>query len=138
MHKLRTERRWIVAAAALAALAVGAKGADADEPGPGGARPMVPKNGAEVYEVYCQVCHMAGGKGAAGAARFPALAANARLGTAAYAIYMVDNGKAGMPGFKEALTPAQVAEVVAYLRTHFGNAYAEPVTASDVQAMRGQ
>ena len=126
----------MAAAAGLAALALGVRGAGADEPGPGGSRPMVPKNGAEVYEVYCQVCHMPGGKGAQGAARFPALASNERLGTAAYAVYMVDNGKAGMPGFKEALSHAQVAEVVAYLRTHFGNTYAEPVTAADVEAIR--
>ena len=129
-------RRWIVAGAALAALAVGVRGADADEPGPGGTRPTVPRTAAEVYEVYCRVCHMAGGEGATGAGRFPALASNARMGTSAYAIYMIEKGKGGMPGFGEQLSAEQVAQLVAYLRTHFGNAYAEPVTAAEVEAVR--
>ena len=79
---------------------------------------------------------MADAAGARGAGTFPALARNERLGTAAYAIYMVENGKGGMPGFRSALTPAQVAALVGYLRTHFGNDYREPVTAAEVEAMR--
>ena len=108
----------------------------ADEPGPGGSKPPVPKSGEEVYRMYCQACHMADAAGARGAGTFPALARNERLGTAAYAIYMVENGKGGMPGFRGALTSAQVAALVGYLRTHFGNDYREPVTAAEVEAMR--
>ena len=121
--------RLIPLAAFLAALALPAL---ADEPGPGGSKPPVPKTGADIYRMYCQACHMADAKGAMGAANFPALASNPRLGTAAYAIYMVQDGKGGMPWFRDSLTPEQVAMVVGYLRTHFGNAYPEPVTAADV------
>lgn len=118
---------------ALAALAL-ATPALADEPGPGGTKPPMPKTGEEVYKVYCQGCHMPGGVGAEGAARFPALAKNERLGTTAYAAYIVANGKGGMPWFKDTLSKEQAREVIAYLRTHFGNAYKDPVTAEDVAA----
>jgi len=128
-------RGWFVAGAALAALAIGVRGAGADEPGPGGLRPIAPRTGAEVYQVYCQVCHMAGGEGAAGAGAFPALARNARLATSAYPIYMIARGKGAMPSFEE-LSDEQLAELVSYLRTHFGNAYPEPVTAAEVHALR--
>lgn len=121
------------AVALIAALAVPAS---ADEPGPGGSKPPVPKNGEEVYVMMCQSCHMAGGKGAVGAASFPALANNPRLGTAAYPIYIIEKGKGGMPWFRDTLTPAQVAQVVGYLRTHFGNDFPEPVTAAEVEAIR--
>lgn len=107
----------------------------ADEPGPGGSKPPKPKDGADIYRMYCQVCHMADGKGAVGAGVFPALASNARIGTAQYAIYMIEKGKGGMPYFSDSLSPAQVADVVNYIRTHFGNDYKDAVTAKDVEPM---
>ena len=120
---------------ALAFLVAASVPAFADEPGPGGSKPPTPKNGAEVYRFYCQACHMADAKGAVGAGAFPALANNARIGTAQYAIYMIEKGKGGMPYFSDQLTPAQVADVVNYVRTHFGNAYKDAVTAADVEPM---
>ena len=116
-------------AALMTALALPAL---ADEPGPGGSRPPIPKNGAEIYKTYCQACHMADAKGAVGAGMFPALAGNARLGTAQYAVYLIAKGKGGMPWFNESLTPAQIADVTNYIRTHFGNDYKDVVTAADV------
>jgi mono/diheme cytochrome c family protein len=107
----------------------------ADEPGPGGTKPVVPKTGEEVYRFVCQACHMEGGKGAKGAGDFPALANNPRLGTPTYAIYMIEKGKGGMPYFSDSLTPAQVAAVVNYVRSHFGNAYKDQVTAADVEPL---
>ena len=41
-------------------------------------------------------------------------------------------GKGGMPYFSDSLTPAQIADVTNYIRTHFGNAYKDTVTAADV------
>lgn len=119
---------------ALGALALLATPALADEPGPGGSKPPMPKTGAEVYKVYCQGCHMPGGVGAVGAARFPALAKNERLGTTAYAAYIIANGKGGMPWFKDSLSKDQARELIGYLRTHFGNDYKDPVTPEDVAA----
>ena len=118
--------------AGLALLAAVATPALADDPGPGGERPPIPKDGHEIYVFYCQVCHMADGKGAVGAAVFPALANNPRMGTAAYAINMIEKGRGGMPWFADQLTPAQVAQVINYLRTNMGNNYPEPVTAEQV------
>ena len=119
--------------AALAFLSAMAAPALADDPGPGGSRPPIPKDGREIYVFYCQACHMADAKGAVGAARFPALASNPRLGTTAYAISIVEKGRGGMPYFSDSLTPTQVAQVVTYLRTNFGNSYPEPVTAAQVE-----
>ena len=75
------------------------------------------------------------GKGATGAATIPALAANPKLGTAAYPILIVLEGKGVMPGFTEYLKPAQIAQVITYVRTSFGNSYAKPVTEADVEAI---
>src|SRR6185369_12094145 len=104
---------------ALALLAAIATPVLADDPGPGGTRPPIPKDGREIYVFYCQACHMADAKGAVGAGRFPALASNPRLGTTAYAISIVEKGRGGMPYFSDSLSPTQVAQVVTYLRTNF-------------------
>ena len=106
--------------------------ARADEPGPGGSKPPVPRTGEEVYRMVCQACHMADGKGAVGAGAFPALASNPRLQGALYPIVITEKGKGGMPYFSDSLSPAQVAAVITYIRTHFGNNYPEPVTEADV------
>lgn len=127
--------RAILAGVALAASAALAVPALADDPGPGGERPPMPKGGAQIYQFYCQACHMADAKGATGAAVFPSLASNPRLATAGYPIAVILRGKGGMPWFDELLTPDQVAELVTWLRTHNGNAYAQPVTAADVEKL---
>ena len=41
-----------------------------------------------------------------------------------------------MPPFGDMMTDGQVAAVVNYLRTHFGNSYQDVVTASDVRDAR--
>jgi mono/diheme cytochrome c family protein len=94
------------------------------------------KDGAAVYKHVCQACHMADAKGAAGAgAGFPALAGNQKLKIASYPVYMILNGHGGMPWFSGLLTDRQIADVVNYIRTHFGNNYNDPVKAADVAAM---
>ena len=107
----------------------------ADEPGPGGSKPPVPVTGEQVYRMVCQTCHMADGKGAVGAAAFPALASNPKMKMAAYPIVMVVKGRGGMPGFTDLLSAEQTAAVITYVRTNFGNAYPEPVTAEDVKRL---
>ncbi|MFD3264657.1 c-type cytochrome [Phenylobacterium ferrooxidans] len=107
----------------------------ADEPGPGGGKPPVPVPGEQVYRMVCQTCHMADGKGAVGAAAFPALASNPKMKMAAYPIVMVTKGRGGMPGFTDMLSAEQTAAVITYVRTNFGNAYPEPVTAEDVKRL---
>lgn len=125
--------RILIAAALLAAAP-----ALADEPGPGGTRPVVSVTGKEVYRNVCQACHMADGKGGSGAATIPALANNRRLAAAAYPIILVARGRGAMPWFNDSLSAKQIAEVVTYVRTHFGNDYPQAVTEADVARLAGK
>jgi len=89
-------------------------------------------SGQQIFTYICQACHMANAKGGTGAATIPALAGNPRLKNAGYPIIRVLRGHGAMPGFATVLTPAEIAKVVTYVRTHFGNNYADPVTEADV------
>ena len=120
---------------ALVALAVAGVSvpATADAPGAGGTQALGPETGEHVYRQICPACHMADGKGASGAGTFPALAENPRLASPVYPIIVVTRGKGGMPWFSNALSPAKVAAVITYVRTHFGNHFTTPVTEADVK-----
>jgi len=93
--------------------------------------------GAAVFQHVCQGCHMPGGRGASGAGAFPALAHNPKLENAGYPISMVLNGHGGMPWFNGVLSPTQIADVLNYVRTHFGNNYTDKITPADVTAAAG-
>lgn len=93
-------------------------------------------DGEQVYRKICQACHMPDGKGAQGAGAYPSLAENARLAAALYPVQIVLNGRNGMPPFQRFLDDAQVAAVVNYVRTSFGNHYTDNVSADDVKEMR--
>jgi mono/diheme cytochrome c family protein len=92
--------------------------------------------GEGVYADLCQGCHMPGGVGAVGAGAYPALARNPNLTDPGYPLTMVVNGRAGMPPFGELLSDQQVAAVVNYIRSHFGNGFSGEVTPADAQAVR--
>ena len=98
--------------------------------------PVPYHSGEEIYRRVCQACHMPAGQGAEGAAKYPAFAHNSRLQAADYPIFMVLNGHGAMPAFKGSLTDAQVAAVVGYIRTSFGNRYREPVKPAAVAEAR--
>jgi mono/diheme cytochrome c family protein len=91
------------------------------------------KDGEHLYRAICQGCHMQDGKGAQGAGAYPALAANPRLASGLYPVSVVWNGKNGMPPVGHYLDDAQIAAVVNYVRTHFGNSYADNLSAADVK-----
>ena len=95
-----------------------------------------PVTGEEVYQQVCQACHMADAKGGTGAGMIPALAKNPKLAEAGYPIGMILQGRGAMPSLTDLLSPAQIAGVVTYVRTHFGNSYKDKVTAADVKAQR--
>jgi len=97
---------------------------------------FVEMSGEELFSNVCQGCHMPGGTGATGAGSYPSLAGNRNLESSGYPIYVVVNGRRGMPPFGEMMTDDQIAAVVNYLRTHFGNSYEDRVTAKDVRAAR--
>jgi mono/diheme cytochrome c family protein len=92
--------------------------------------------GEAIYKEICQGCHMPDAKGASGAGMYPALAANRKLAAAAFPVGVMINGLRAMPEFGSSMNDAQIAGVVTYVRSHFGNAYADPVTAADVAARR--
>ena len=79
---------------------------------------------------------MGRGEGAVGAGRYPALAKNENLRTAGYPLDVVLHGYKSMPPFAKLMSDEQVAAVVNYVRTHFGNEYADAVTADDVKNAR--
>ena len=91
--------------------------------------------GEQTYREICQACHMAHAEGGMGAGKVPALASNPHLADADFAIGRVLRGRGGMPAFAEMLSPEQIAGVLGYVRTHFGNAYAAPISASDVKRL---
>ena len=94
------------------------------------------KDGEAVFKSICQGCHMPDAKGAVGAGAYPALAANPNLAAGAFPIVMVINGRKAMPPLGGMLSDQQVAEVVNYLRTHFGNRYKDKVSIQDVKDIR--
>lgn len=116
-------------------------GSNRNSPGlaqkPGGGPPNLhqPVSGEQVYRQICQACHMADGKGGSGAGTIPALANNSRLSGAAYPITVIVRGKGAMPPLTTLLDPTQVAAVTGFIRTHFGNSYASPVTEGDVRKL---
>jgi mono/diheme cytochrome c family protein len=97
---------------------------------------FVEMTGEELFANVCQGCHMPDAAGAAGAGAYPSLIANRNLTTSSYAVHLVVNGRRGMPPFGDMMTDGQVAAVVNYLRTHFGNSYADTVTAREVKEAR--
>ena len=93
---------------------------------------FVEMSGEELFSNVCQGCHMPNAGGATGAGAYPSLASNPNLQSSAYAIDLVVNGHRAMPPFGDMMNDAQVAAVVNYLRTHFGNDYRDAVTPKDV------
>ncbi|HXR20440.1 MAG TPA: cytochrome c [Steroidobacteraceae bacterium] len=94
------------------------------------------RTGEELFQNLCQGCHMPDAQGAAGAGAYPALAANPRLAAAVYPILVVLRGQRAMPPFAESLDDEQVANVVNYVRTHFGNHYKDQITPEAVKTHR--
>jgi mono/diheme cytochrome c family protein len=94
------------------------------------------RTGEAIYKGICQGCHMPDAKGAVGAGAYPALANNRRLASAAYPALVVIKGQKAMPSFGDLLSDAQIAEVVNYVRSNFGNRYADGLTSEAVKALR--
>lgn len=94
------------------------------------------QTGEDLFRNICQGCHMPDAKGAIGAGAYPALASNPRLSAAVYPITVVLHGQRAMPTFGESLNDEQVAIVINYVRTHFGNHYKDQVTPAAVKARR--
>lgn len=94
------------------------------------------QSGHAIYKGICQGCHMPDAKGAHGAGVYPALVQDPRLATAAYPVLIVTRGQKGMPAFDRYLSDDQIANVVNYIRGHFGNHYTDKVAPDDVKKDR--
>jgi mono/diheme cytochrome c family protein len=141
-ERLPVRRRWIALLAATAATA-----ALADDNSVTSTAGFAKAGGAEIYSHICQGCHMPGAQGAAGAGHYPKLAGDPALVSWQYVALTVLHGKNGMPAFGQQptgealdfllvhLSDAQVADIVNYIRSNFGNYYKSSVTAEQVAAL---
>ena len=102
--------------------------------------------GQKVFSTNCSSCHQANGKGQPGV--FPPLAGNAVVtGDASKVIHIVKDGLNGkisvngktyngqMPPWKGTLSDSDIAAVVTYIRSSWGN-HASAVTASQVTSTK--
>jgi mono/diheme cytochrome c family protein len=94
------------------------------------------QGGQAIFTNVCQGCHMAQAQGAVGAGMYPALAKNGKLEVSGYPVAVVMHGQKAMPAFGPLLNDQQIADVVNYVRTNFGNKYKDKVSAADVKAQR--
>jgi mono/diheme cytochrome c family protein len=102
-------------------------------------------DGEAIFQRICQGCHMPDAKGALGAGTYPALTGNPRLISAPYMAAVILHGRHNMPSFIQTgdagpledakLSDTQIAGVINYIRTHFGNHYTDRITAQDVAGM---
>ncbi len=102
--------------------------------------------GQKIYDAQCAVCHRVDGRGMP--PHFPPLANNPsiEMDSSVNPIRMVLNGgyapgtarnptPYGMPPFAQTLSDEEIAAVVTYIRTAWGN-HGTPVTAEDANALR--
>jgi mono/diheme cytochrome c family protein len=113
-----------------------------DKPFPQAEAPLSPgfrfaeSTGEQIFAAVCQGCHMQDGRGASGAGSYPSLAGDNNLEAGGYPVYVVVRGQRAMPPVGRMMSDDQVAAVVNYVRTHFGNQYQDPVTSDEVKQVR--
>ncbi|KAA0079254.1 c-type cytochrome [Trinickia soli] len=124
----------------------GENGASAKSAMSGEERELLVRLGAKIYDAQCATCH--GKRGEGKLPDFPPLANNQsiQMTSAVNPIRMVLNGgyapgtfknpsPYGMPPFAQSLSDEEVAAVVTFIRTAWGNR-GTPVTAKDANALR--
>jgi mono/diheme cytochrome c family protein len=125
----------VIASAAVSARAL-ADDASAKSPAMSRGWEFDEQGGAELFADVCAACHQPDAKGAVGAAAYPPLAADKKLVSTDFMLIALLRGLKGMPPVGQMMSDAQVADVINYVRTHFGNAYPGAVSAADVSAAR--
>ena len=130
-------RSTLVMVAPLLFLVAGALASPAHSDTPGSAQAKNKTiDGAKIYKQICAACHMANAMGS-GAGAIPALARDRNLANPVYPIGILIKGKGAMPPMSDMLSPAQMAAVLTYVRTNFGNDYRQPITELDVKRLAG-
>jgi mono/diheme cytochrome c family protein len=135
---MRTFGAWL--AIVLFAASVG-RPVLADDASPTGAAmsrgwEFTEQGGADLFANVCAACHQPDARGAAGAAAYPPLAGDKKLVSADFILTALFSGQRGMPPLGRMMSDEQVADVVNYVRTHFGNSYAVAISAAQVSAAR--
>jgi len=129
--------RFVLATFAAVALVTAARAQDSAAEGsvlsPG--RQFAEQGGAAIYANVCAACHQPDGKGAKGAGAYPALAGNERLASAEYVLRVLLKGSNAMPPLGRLMSDDQAADVINYIRTHFGNDYRDAVAVAHVRMM---
>jgi mono/diheme cytochrome c family protein len=116
--------KLLVSVAALVAAAAAATAAAAAE-----------ADAATLFTQNCAACHQAQGEGIPGA--FPALAGNPVVqGDPKGVAWVLTHGRGGMPNFAEEMSDAEIAKVLTYVRSSWGNK-ASPLDAGTVASVRG-
>ncbi|TQK08061.1 cytochrome c [Herbaspirillum sp. SJZ107] len=117
----------------LAALLAAAHGAQAQAPAAAPV-PVPAADGKALFAKNCAACHQASGKGIPGA--FPALAGNGFVqGAPDDVATVLLKGRGGMPDFSGSLDDAEIAQVLSYVRSSWGNS-AAPLGEQEVGARR--
>jgi len=96
------------------------------------------QGGAALFASVCAGCHQPDASGARGAAAYPALADNSNVASADYMERLLLYGQRGMPPVGQMMSDQQIADVINYVRTHFGNAYGDTLSGADVERARRQ
>jgi mono/diheme cytochrome c family protein len=94
------------------------------------------QTGEAIYKGVCQGCHMSDAKGYVAAGAYPALASNPNLAIAGYPVGVVLHGQKAMPPFEKYFTDVQIANVINYVRSNFGNHFTDKVTPQDIKIQR--
>jgi mono/diheme cytochrome c family protein len=144
-HAAKTSRTTQASPGAMASAAASSAAAPTTSAGVA-SNGALAAHGASVYSTNCSSCHQAQGQGVSGT--FPPLAGNpAVTGPAAAVITIVKDGKSGpitvkgvsyngqMPSWKATLSNDDIAAVVTYIRSSWGN-HASAVTAAQVSAAK--
>jgi ubiquinol-cytochrome c reductase cytochrome b subunit len=134
------------AVAATTSTATSATGGATVAGAAGGGPSASAADGATVFAANCSGCHGAAGAGQPGV--FPPLAGNpVVVGDKSKVIHILNNGLNGaivvagttyngqMPAWKGNLTPAQIADVITYIRSSWGNK-GDAVTTAEVTAAK--
>jgi mono/diheme cytochrome c family protein len=134
----RYSKLAIVLAAVAFAAAASAQGLSMERAAMSPGWRFAEQGGAAIYASVCAACHQRDAKGAEGAGAYPALAGNEQLASADDVLRIMLGGQRGMPPVGGMMSDQQVADVINYVRTHFGNDYHDPLLATAVKAARPQ
>lgn len=95
---------------------------------------LAAEDGASLFQENCSACHQAKGEGVPGA--FPPLAGNKFVvGDPKGPAYVLTHGRGGMPNFSDDLDDQQMAAIINYIRSAWGNS-AQGLDATLVASVR--